>query len=175
MQKMEKWKDINDYEDLYQISNTGKVRTKEKSIKLPLGQTRVYPSKIVKNCLRGNQICCSLTINKRTINPRIKELVYTHFIGKITDGAAVSHLDMDLANNRVDNLFLALIKIKIDGSQKEKFQKEKVSEWDKITSERVNDLNVKYINRHLSYKTDFDKLMELDRLEVIDFLTGRKN
>lgn len=67
---MEIWKDIIGYEDLYQISNTGRIKSKEKVIMTKKG-TRVIPERILttKNDL--------VVLKKHPFH--VKNLMFIHF------------------------------------------------------------------------------------------------
>lgn len=86
------WKDIKEYEGLYQVSNTGKIRnTKTKHILKPVTQSNGY----MKVCLTKNKIQKNKTIHR---------LVAEAFIPNTNNLPCINHKDEDKTNNNVNNL-----------------------------------------------------------------------
>lgn len=86
------WKDIKDWEGLYQVSNLGRIKSvKRDKLKVldmnSCGYLRV-------------QLCD----DKRRIRPFVHRLVATYFVPGYFEGAVVNHIDMDKTNNCADNL-----------------------------------------------------------------------
>lgn len=90
---METWKAIKGYEGLYEVSNTGKVRSLKfgKVKELSPGNSSRYL--IVDLCKEG----------KRQ-HFKVHRLVVEAFIGEIPKGLVVNHKDENPQNNNVDNL-----------------------------------------------------------------------
>ena len=61
---MEIWKDIKDYEGLYQVSNTGKVKSLIRCININNSKIRIVPEKLLKG-MYGKYIKC---IKKRSLS-----------------------------------------------------------------------------------------------------------
>ena len=89
---MEIWKDIKDYEGLYQISNYGRVKS-------------LITNKILKqtkfSC--GNYVV-ELCKNKTHSKKLVHRLVAETFIPNPENKPQVNHIDEDKTNNRVENL-----------------------------------------------------------------------
>ena len=83
------WKDIVNYEGLYQISNTGFVRRNNRILK-PAPNNKGY-------------LHVTLCKNGVSQTKYIHQLVAEHFIGKV-EGKEVDHIDNNKLNNRLDNL-----------------------------------------------------------------------
>lgn len=93
----EKWKDVAGYEGLYRVSNLGRVRRTVtphgavgKMLRPGIG-SHGYPS--VQLCKDG--IPCGFLVHR---------LVVEAFIGEISDGYQVDHIDRDRTNNQLNNL-----------------------------------------------------------------------
>jgi hypothetical protein len=88
---MEIWKKIEDYEGLYEVSNLGRVRDKNKRIKPMNKNNKGY-------------FLLSLYYNGKTCHPSIHRLVAKEFIPNPNNYPQVNHIDCDKSNNTVDNL-----------------------------------------------------------------------
>ena len=92
------WKDIVDYEGLYQVSNLGRVKSfkwnKDKILKGGIDLTGYYLVVLHKNRLRKTK--------------RIHQLVSVAFLNHIPNGyeLVVDHINDDKIDNRVENLQL---------------------------------------------------------------------
>lgn len=86
------WKDINEYEGLYQISNYGEVKSINKKI-------IKKPSKLPKGYL---QICLSKNGKSKYVS--IHRLVAQAFIPNPNNLPCVNHKDCNPQNNKVSNL-----------------------------------------------------------------------
>lgn len=94
---MEIWKDIKDYEGLYQVSNYGRVRS------LNYRNTgRVEVLKSIEEQQGYLQI--HLVKNKKRATFKIHRLVAETFIQNPERKPQVNHKDEDKTNNRVENL-----------------------------------------------------------------------
>lgn len=85
------WKDIKDYEGLYQISSDGQVRNTRtgRILKLRLDKDGYY------QCQLSNKMCKSF---------RIHRLVYQAFNGELDISLVIDHKDNNKENNTPSNL-----------------------------------------------------------------------
>ena len=93
---MEKWKDIKEYEGLYQVSNLGNIKS------LPRATTK--GKILVKNLdYDGYQ---KVTLSKLGVHKQfsVHKLVATAFIPNPNNFTEINHIDENKANNSVDNL-----------------------------------------------------------------------
>ena len=91
------WKDITGYEGLYQVSNTGKVKS--------LNYRRTGKEKIMKAYPNGKgYLKVFLCKNGKQKNCRINRLVALAFIPNPDNLPEVNHIDKDKTNNKVENL-----------------------------------------------------------------------
>ena len=90
------WKDILGYEGLYQVSNSGKVKS--------LSFNRTNKSRILKNAITRGYVHITLFFkNKRKVT-RIHRLVGTHFVPNPENKPEINHKDGDKTNNNDWNL-----------------------------------------------------------------------
>lgn len=98
---LEIWKDIAEFEGVYQVSNLGRVRSVERYI-----NTRIYPAQIMKQRTGSNgTMMVALRHNGKQQRRSVAKLVLITFIGNPPqDARQAKHLDGDVTNNRLDNL-----------------------------------------------------------------------
>ena len=102
----EVWKDIPNYEGLYQVSNLGRVKSLKR--KVHAGRNRIrwqYERILSNNKTNGNGYkVVSLNKNSRGKNKYIHRLVAEAFISNPNNLPQVNHKDENKQNNCVDNL-----------------------------------------------------------------------
>lgn len=99
------WKDIKDYEGLYQVSNLGRVKSLEKEHKINNNKTYLLKEKILKNMIDKNGYNY-VHLSKNNIQKRkaIHRLVMEAFIPNINNLPCINHKDENKTNNCIDNL-----------------------------------------------------------------------
>lgn len=99
------WKDINGYEDAYQISNLGNVRSKDRFVTHNCGGKAVRKGcnlKIRKD--KDGYLRVSLKKHQRSQVPFIHRLIAIHFIPNPDNKKQVNHLNGIKSDNRIENL-----------------------------------------------------------------------
>ena len=86
---MDIWKPIKDYELLYEVSNTGKVRSKTKEL---------------KQALVGKYYVVSLSKNGKYKQYYVHRLVAQQFLNNPNNYLQVNHKDENTYNNNYNNL-----------------------------------------------------------------------
>jgi hypothetical protein len=94
---IETWKDVKDYEYLYQISNLGNVKSLHYS-----GGKKEKILKFSKD--KDGYLQVNLTKNKKHKNYKVHRLVALNFIPNPDNLPQVNHKDENKQNNKVDNL-----------------------------------------------------------------------
>ncbi len=97
------WKDIIEFENMYQISNYGRVKSLERKSK----NNRLLKEKILKTSLDGSGYhLLGLNKNNKKYMRYIHRLVADHFLEIKREGIklVVDHIDNDKNNNNVNNL-----------------------------------------------------------------------
>ncbi|MCI1958982.1 MAG: NUMOD4 motif-containing HNH endonuclease [Clostridia bacterium] len=97
------WKDVKNYEGLYQISNLGEVKSLSK--KVGKGKGYIKPEKILKQTIsKDGYFKVTLCKDGKTKYFRVHRLVAQAFIPNLEDKPVVNHIDENKLNNYVDNL-----------------------------------------------------------------------
>lgn len=101
---MEIWKNIEEYEGLYQISNLGKVRSLDRYV-TDVNKTQFIKGKNLKAGDNGKgYLIVSLLKNGFRKNHYIHRLVAKHFLENYDSKKVVNHKDFNTKNNSVNNL-----------------------------------------------------------------------
>lgn len=93
------WKPIIGYEDLYKISNHGRVLRLPKTI-----NNRVYNNSILKAYFSGDYLACSFLKNGERKILKIHRLVAIYFLDPVPGTDQVNHIDGVKTNNHYTNL-----------------------------------------------------------------------
>ena len=97
----EVWKDIPDYEGLYQASNLGRIKSLSRRVKSK-GGWRIIKEKILKPYKKKNRRM-SIDLGKRNTKS-VHRLVAMSFIENPFNKPQVNHIDGNPSNNELSNL-----------------------------------------------------------------------
>lgn len=134
------WKDIKDFEGLYQVSNYGNVKSIDRKIIEKNNDIQFWKGKKLKPFNNGNNY---LTVHLKKDGKRyvkyIHRLVAETFIGNIKN-KDVNHKDFNRKNNNINNLEICSRKENILYSKNNgKYEKVYIQKVQK-TKERYNEL-----------------------------------
>lgn len=102
---MEIWKNIINYETLYQISNLGNVKRLNTNFIDASGRQQNVPEKILKQSFDGvGYLQVNLSKNGISKHFAIHRLVAIHFIDNLYNLLYVNHKDKNKINNSITNL-----------------------------------------------------------------------
>ena len=108
---MEEWKDIRNYEGLYQGSSEGRIKSVDRIVraKSRWGGYRdmLFKGKPLKQFLGDNgYLKVGLSKNGESTSKDVHKLIYEAFYGVVPDGMQVNHIDENKLNNCINNLNL---------------------------------------------------------------------
>ena len=101
---MEIWKDIENYEGLYQVSNLGRIKGLERSTSFGNNKTRIRKSQILKPILNKGYARQKLCKNGKAKCCLIHRLVGYAFMENPYNKKTINHKDGNKLNNNVNNL-----------------------------------------------------------------------
>lgn len=124
---IELWKDIEGYENLYQVSNLGRVRSLDRLVNNN-GSIELRKGKILKGGMSGrnvNYYYVGLSKEGKVSNKYIHRLVAESFIENPENKPTVDHINRDTSNNTIDNLRWATYKEQTANSNTKNIQNRK--------------------------------------------------
>ena len=101
---MELWKDIQGYDGLFQISNLGNVKRKQKTYFCGNNTKRVLEERLIIGEQVKGYRRVALWNNKKYKRVFVHRLVAQAFIPNPDDKPEIDHIDGNPLNNKVDNL-----------------------------------------------------------------------
>jgi len=158
---MEKWKDIEGYEGIYQVSNTGKVISLDRIVlrnnKFPIRQK----GKEISQGKRSGYKVVQLQKNDIRKGFQVHRLVAQTFIPNPQNKPQVNHIDGNKLNNNVDNLEWTTPSENI------------IHALDNGLSSRIrpNNIQVLQFDKELNFVRDYVSINEADRVTKV----GRAN
>lgn len=103
--RVEVWKDIRNYENLYQTSNLGRARSLDRWVKGPNGSVRLCKGKILKpKTTKDGYLRVGLRKNGKKKMFLVHRLVVEAFLPNPNNLPCVNHKDENKQNNSVNNL-----------------------------------------------------------------------
>jgi hypothetical protein len=144
------WKDIENYECLYQVSNFGRIKSFIKH-----NGTNIRILKLHKDKDDYFNICLYKNKNKKI--KRINILVFEAFRKKLEDGYDIHHIDEDRKNNFVENLEPKLHKDHRKGEKHSEETKKKISKSHKLSEQKLADIKIDIEKKELSQKIMAEK------------------
>ena len=101
---MEVWKDLPNYEGIYQISNYGSIRSLDHYVKSKVNKRIQYGRVRKPQLSKKGYLQISIIKNGKKLNTGIHRLVAIAFIPNINNYEQVNHIDSNKLNNNVSNL-----------------------------------------------------------------------
>lgn len=104
---MEIWRDIKDYEGIYQVSNTGKIKRLNTNVKSKNNSERKVTERILKLKLTNDyyNVCLCKEGNRNFFRVnRLVAFAFPEICGEYFEGAVCNHKDENKHNNNAENL-----------------------------------------------------------------------
>lgn len=99
------WRPIEGYEGLYEVSNTGKVRSLDRYVKNGHSSYKLHKGKVLSPAKDKNgYLKVNLSCNGKNNIIRVHRLVAQAFIENFDNLPEINHKDEDKTNNNVTNL-----------------------------------------------------------------------
>jgi len=152
------WKDIPDYEGLYQASSLGRIRSLErvvKSVNRHGSYLRTQKPRVLKPMLTGKSYALRLKVHlykdNKMKNAYIHQLVAESFLDHEKCGmkVVVDHIDNDPLNNKLDNLQLITHRENLSKDKKNKTSKYTGVHWSKSRSKWVAAITINSVKKYL--------------------------
>ena len=151
------WKDIPDYEGLYQVSNLGRVKSLPKEWVGGNGVIRKHNGKILKGWKdpRGYYKTC-LCKDSITKKFSVHQLVAMAFLGHIPNGfeLVIDHINDDPSDNRVENLQIVTQRFNACKTQGKYSSKYKGVSWNKYAKKWLAKITISGKQKHLGRYID---------------------
>lgn len=131
---MEIWKDIPDYEGLYQISNLGRLKSLSKILKNRWGFYNSKEKIIKGNITKEGYVSVKLTNLKNESNFKIHSLVclvFFNYKNSKKDNLVIDHINNIKNDNRLSNLQIITNRQNCSKDVKNKTSKHTGVSWDK--------------------------------------------
>jgi hypothetical protein len=100
----ELWRPIPGYEQFYQVSNLGRVKSLSRGARTGYGRYRTVKERILIPSSWGGYPRVTLSENNRPRVYLVHRLVLLAFVGPCPEGMEARHLNGDSKDNRLDNL-----------------------------------------------------------------------
>lgn len=100
MKLQETWKDIKNFEGLYQVSNLGRVKSLARKAGFIIRKEHIIKSSVKEN----GYLKVNLYKDNKCINKNVHRLVAEAFIPNPNNYPCINHIDYNKANNIVDNI-----------------------------------------------------------------------
>jgi ribosomal protein S25 len=143
------WKDIKDFEGMYQISNLGRVKTLNYK---NTGKEEIRALSLTKDGYYKVRLLC----NNKDKTVRVHRLVAEAFIPNNDNKETVNHIDGNKQNNRVDNLEWADRHEQLYHAYKNNLRKAQKGQYNcnaSLTEEQVKEIRKIYIPRSKEFGT----------------------
>lgn len=102
---LEIWKDVKDYEGLYQVSNLGNVKSLDRIVETKNRKNYLRKGKVQKKSVNSfGYETVGFTVDNKTKIYRVHRLVALSFIENPENKPQINHIDGNKTNNNVNNL-----------------------------------------------------------------------
>lgn len=107
MKEDEEWRPVVGYEEYYEVSSLGRIKSLERDVVFKDGRVRHYPERIKVvthgKFVKRSNVTVHLCVNQIMRRCSVAQLVWEAFVGENPD--YVRHRDNDITNNKLSNLY----------------------------------------------------------------------
>ena len=149
----EEWKDVIGYEELYQVSNLGRVKSLDRVVKGKIKDYH-YKSKILKPGTNNNgHLYINLHRDNKSKTRTIHQLVAESFLNHTPCGykLVIDHIDNDKNNNFLDNLQIVTQRLNASKDKKNKSSKYTGVIWHKFHQKWTCSIRIGKSRKYLGY------------------------
>ena len=100
---MEIWKDVKNYEGVYQVSNLGRIRSLKRTIRAN-NNPYIKNGRVLKTWNFNGYLCANLCLNGADNKVKVHRIVAEAFIDNPKNKKEVNHINGIRIDNRVENL-----------------------------------------------------------------------
>jgi hypothetical protein len=159
MQK-EIWKDIPNYEGLYQVSNLGRVKSLKRIVynnstnNILYTQKELIKKQKIKSVLHIRRYyIVSLFKNSLGKDYSVHQLVAMAFLGHVPCGMkmVIDHIDNDSLNNKLENLQIVTVRENCSKDKKNKTSKYIGASWCKQANKWMSSIRINKKQTYLGY------------------------
>lgn len=169
------WKEIPNYEGLYEVSNDGEVRSVDRVVIYPCNKpSRFFKGKILKQSLNVNKKYFGLRLSKqgKTKLWLVHQLVAIAFLGPSPKGMVVCHGPGGSFDNRLKNLSYGTpSQNSFDQWRDNTKLYGELCSWSKLTATQVNQIKQEYKNGITN--KELAKKFNVSRSRICDIIKGR--
>lgn len=155
MENIEIWKSIKGFEDLYEASNLGRIKSVERMVKGMIG-LRINRERMLKPTIDFHGYCVTSLYNGKPKRVKIHQVIAIAFLNHITCGhkLVVNHIDGDKTNNKSSNLEIVTQRENANLKRFISSSKYVGVHWHKPNSKWVSRIWVNGKRKHLGYFND---------------------
>ena len=148
----EEWRDIPNYEGLYQVSNKGNVKSLEREVEHSRKGTQLVKERILSLCNSNNGYkSVVLCKDKKAKTIKVHSLVAMAFLGHKPNkyNSVIDHIDNDGSNNNLENLRIVSHRENISKDMKKGFSKYRGVHWCKVNKKWISRIMIEGKRKHL--------------------------
>lgn len=160
MENIEIWKGITGFENNYQVSNIGRVRSLDRIILSKNGRYLNYKGRLLSPAINSRgYLCILLCMNCKIKSVNIHQLVAIEFLNHIVCGKklVVNHIDFNKLNNNVNNLEIVTFRENTNRKHIKSSSKYVGVSWDKNRNKWSAKICINGLNKTLGrFKTEIE-------------------
>ncbi len=145
------WKDVKDYEGIYQVSNLGKVRSLDRVSSIG---RKLIGRELKQLKTSGGYFKVSLSKKSKVKQIDVHRLVALTFIPKELHNEVVDHINRIKTDNRLSNLQFITNRVNVSKDRKDGTSKYTGVSWNKNAKKWCSNVQIKGKRIHLGYFDD---------------------